>query len=335
MPAPPSITETRLGINMPLTNLCQGYKQQDFVMKLAYPIAEVGTYGGQVVSFDDSDYEDVNDDRADGAPYPEVQNGYEGKPFKLNYKGLRYIIPDKRRDEMNNMRINWGSLAANTLMNRAGLRHEIEGAITATNINNYQSSNRAILTTGSQFNEAAVDPDPVIRRSKTAVGDQIGVDPNVLLLGQPVFDALASKYANNFTSTGTAPGLRQQLTEDTLAGIFGFARCRVCKAIRKVGGVRQRIFGKHLLMTYTNPAALEADRMPYRPTGNIDVNMLEPSFGYTYVYKNNPLMYDPGRNEENGYTYYKMDFDRKVVNVGVNEQSNLIQSGFLIFNAVA
>lgn len=335
MPVPVNITEARLGINMPLTNLAQGYKQQNYVMKLLYPMAEVSMYGGQVVSFDDSDYEDVSDDRADGTPYPEIQDGYEGKPFKLNYKGLSYKVPDKKRNEMSAMRINWGALATGKLMNKAGLRHEIESATVATNLNNYQSSNRLILAPGSQFNESGVDPDPVIRRAKTTVGDQIGVDPNVMILGQSPFDAMASKYANNFTSTGTTPGLRQQLTEDTLAAIFGFARVRICKAIRKVGNTRQRIFGKNIIMAYTNPAALDADKMPYRPTGPIDINMLEPSFGYTYVYQGNPLMYDPGRNEEAGYTFYKMDFDRKVVNTGVNEATNLIQSGFIIANAVA
>lgn len=335
MPSPVSVLEARLGINQVLTNLAQGYKQPNYVFKSIFPIVPTSTYGGQLIQFDDSDYEDVSDDRADGAPYPEIQSGYSGRPFKLAFKGLLYKVPDKRRNEMGNLKINWGSLAVNKLMNKAGLRHEIESAAIATTLGNYATTNRITLTSGSQFNESAVDPDPYIRAGKSAVGNQIGVDPNVMLLGQDVFDALAAKYANNFTSTSTTPGLRQQLSEDTLAQIFGFAKVRVVKALKKVNGVRTRIMAKDIVMAYTNPAAINSDQMPYVAMGNIDVNMLEPSYGYTYAYENNPLVYDPGYNAENGYTFYKMDFDRKVAQVGVDETSGLIISGYLIKSAVA
>ena len=89
---------------------------------------------------------------------------------------------------------------------------------------------------------------------------------------------------------------------------------------------------KDIVLAYTNPAALEADRLPYRPTGSI--NIMQPSYGYTYVYRNNPLMYDPARNDEKGYTYYKLDFDREVVNTGVDDSGKII-SGYLVKAAVA
>ncbi|MBD2492473.1 hypothetical protein [Aulosira sp. FACHB-615] len=335
MPSPVSVLESRLGINQVLTNLAQGYKQPDFVMRLLFPLADVSTYGGQIIQFDEAAYEDVTDDRADGAPYPEVQSGYSGVPFKLAFKGLTYKVPDKRRNEMANMKINWGAMATNVLMSKAGLRHEIESAAIATTAANYATNNVVTLSSGTQLNESGVDPDPVIRTGITAVGNQIGVEPNVMLIGVSAFDALATKYARNFTSTNTTPGLRQQLTEDTLAQIFGFARCRKVKALKKVGATKSRVMDKDIVLAYTNPAALNSDRLPYRPMGNIDVNMLEPSYGYTYVYVNNPLMYDPGRNEENKYTYYQLDFDRKVVATGVQESDSKIISGYLIKNAVA
>lgn len=328
---PTSLYESRLGINMPLTQLAQGYIQPEYVMKLLYPLAEVNDFGGQIVSFDDSAYEEIDDNRADGTDYPEIEDTFTGKPFQLKTKGIKYKLPDKKRAQMENLRINWGDMAAQAVMNRAGLMHEIQSSVVATTVANYATTNRITLSSGSQLNEAAVDPDPIIRTAKSAVSSQIGVDPNVMILGQDPFDALATKYARNFTST--APnGLIPQMTEDTLANIFGFARVRVCKALRKVAGVRTRVFGKDIVMAYVNPAALNSDRLPYRPTGAI--NIMQPSFGYTYVYRNNPLMYDPGRNEEKGYTFYKLDFDREVVNTGVDDAGKII-SGYLIKNATA
>jgi hypothetical protein len=327
-----SLYEARLGINMPLTQLAQGFIQPDYVMKLLYPLAEVGDYGGQIVSFDDSAYEEIDDNRADGTDYPEIEDTFNGKPFQLKTKGIKYKLPDKKRNQMESLRINWGDMAAKAVMNRAGLMHEIQAAVQATTVANYATTNRVTLSAGSQFNEPNVDPDPVIRQAKSTISGQIGVRGNVMIMGEEVFNALATKYARNFSST--APnGLIPQLTEDTLAGIFGFSRVRVCSALRKVAGVRTRIMGKDIVIGYTNPASLDSDRLPYRPSGQI--NIMQPSFGYTYVYRNNPLMYDPGRNEEKGYTFYKLDFDREVVNTGVDETSGKIISGFLIKNAVA
>jgi hypothetical protein len=330
---PLSVQGSRLGINLVLTNLAQGVIQPEFVMRLLYPLVEVADYGGQTVEFDDSDYLEVRDDRDDDTPYAEIQDSYFGRPFTLNTKGLSYRVGDKKANAMNVLRINWGQRAANRLIKRGGLMHEIEAAVAATTPARYDPANRITLTTGGQFNNAGVDPDPIIRTGKSVVAGQIGVDPNVMLLGREVFDTLASRYSTTFTSTNTSPGLRDQLTEEKLAAIYGFQRVRVCNALRKVNGARQRIFGKHLVMGYTNPAALNGDTIPFKTGGAVDFE--EPSYGYTYVYRGNPLMYNPYYDNDRGSTVYKMDFDRKVVQTGVNKDTSLITHGYAVFNAVA
>jgi hypothetical protein len=332
MPATQSITGARAGVSYPLTNLAQAFEQPDFVMRLLFPLAEVGTYGGTIVSFDDSLYEDVQDDRADDASYPEITSGYTGSTYKLDTKGLRYRVPDKRRKEMENMRINWGQIAADALMKRAALRHEIEAAMLATNASNYASTNRLTLTTGSQLNDDGVDPDPLIRAGSDTIAEQIGARPNVMVLGLRVFSALAANYARNFTSVATAPGLRPQLTKQVLADIFGFQRVEICNAIYKVNGARTQVFGKHIVMAYTNPAAVNGNSIPYRPTGAIDA--MTSGYGYTYVMQGNPLMYNPWVDQDRKATVFDLDFDRKVVAAGVNS-SGAFTHGYLISNAVA
>jgi hypothetical protein len=328
-----SLQQSRLGVNLILTNLAQGVIQPEFVMRLLYPLAETADYGGQAIVFDDSDYEEVQDDRADDTPYPEIQDGFYGQPYKLNTKGLMYRVGDKKANQMNRLNINWGVRASNRLMKRAGLNHEIQAATSATTVANYATTNRITLTAGGQFNDAAADPDLIIRTGKSAVSSQIGVDPNVCLMGQDVFDTLAVRYSRAFTAPSPS-GMMNLLTEDMLATILGFDRVRVCRAIRKNGaGVKSRVMGKDLVMGYTNPAALNSDRISYVPNGAIDAET--PSFGYTYVYENNPLMYNPYRDEDRGATVYKLDFDRQVLNTGVDRTSGLITHGYLIKNAVA
>jgi hypothetical protein len=328
---PTSLYESNLGVNAILTNIAQRYTQPEFCMKLLYPLVEVGMMSGQIFQFDDSVYDEVDDNRADGDDYAEVEDGFAGKTFTLTSKGIKYKLPDKKRNQLGAMGYNWGQHAADFVMQKATFLHEVAAARLATTTGSYASTNRVTLSSGSQLNEAAVDPDPVIRTAKTAIADQIGAEPNVMILGRDAFNALAAKYARNFTNT--APnGLRQQLTEDILAGIFGFERVRVCGVIAKVAGVKTRVFGKDIVIARTNPRALNSDRTPYKTTG--DIVPQEYSFGYTYVYRGNPLMYEPGRNEEKGYTYYKLDFDRSISQTGVNS-SNAIISGYLIKDAVA
>jgi hypothetical protein len=330
---PTSLYESNLGVNAVLTNIAQRFVQPEFCMRLLYPLVEVDRYSGQIMSFDDSAYDDVWDDRGDGDDYREIEDTFSGQPFILTTKGLKYRLPDNKRNQLGAMGYNWGQHAATYLMEKAALKHELQAIAIATNTSNYASSNVTTLTTGGQFGDSGVDPDYYIRTAKQVIASQIGVEPNVMIIGRNVFTALAVKYAKNFTATAVFPGMKPQLTEDILASMYGFERVRVCGAIVKSGGARTMPFAKHVVIARTNPNALNSDRTPWKTSG--DIVPQSYSLGYTYVYKGNPLLYEPGRNEEKGYTYYKLDFHRSVVNVGVNQGTSQVIAGYLIYNASA
>jgi hypothetical protein len=337
---PTGLQDARLGINLPLTNLAQGFTQPSAVMKLLFPLADVASYGGQIIQFDDSVYDDVDDNRDDDTPYPEIQSSYSGRPYQLITKGLSYRVPDKRRKEMENLGLNWGEIAKNAVMGKFALRHEIEAASVATTAANYIAGGTVADPTlgttltggaGSYFTDAAINPINVVRRAKTSVAMRTGVDPNVAIMGRDVFDGLAARYANAFTSSFDP---RATLTEEMLANLFGLARVAVCDALVRTNTAQalNRVFGKHMVLGYTNPKALEADRLPYRPIGSI--TPMEMAYGYTLVMDGNPLMYDPYYDNERGATVYKGDFDRRVVNPSVDGSSK-ITAGYLLQNMVA
>jgi hypothetical protein len=328
-----SLLESRLGVNKVLTNLAQGTVQPEFVMRNLFPLVDVSEYGGQLIEFDSSGYEEVDDDRADDSEYNEVESGYFGRPFTLQTKGLRYRVGDKKAKQMTANQINWGQVASTELMTRAMLKHEIEASVLATDPTRYSLANRQILTPGSQIGDTGVDSDLIIRAGMAAVSGQIGLDPNVIAFGRDVWDVMCNRYSQNFTSVATAPGMRLQLTPERFGEIYGFSKIVVCNAIRKVGGVPRRVFGKHIVMARVHTEALNSERTAWKTTGQI--NVFQPSFGYTYVYQGNPLLFDPYRDEDRGATVYKMDFDRRVVNTGVDKASGLITHGYLLHSAVA
>lgn len=329
-----SVQEARAGVSLPLTNLAQGVVQPKFVMPLLYPLARVSEYGGATIRFDDSIYDAVIDNRADGANYPEVQFGYSGGVYKLEFGGLSIPIPHKRRDQMIRMGINPGEIAVGQLINKVGLAHEIQCATVAVNPATYAASNRVILGSGSRFGDATVDPDPIIRTGKSAIANQIGLDPNIMIIGRNVLDVLCARYAKNFTSSvaTTGPGLRQQLNTDDLAAIFGFDKIAVCDAIfNQAGGARGKVFGNHVVMARTNEAAIGGTPLPYKPQGNI--SMVQPSFGYTYVIDGHPQVFAPFEDKRVRSDIYQIDFDRQVQTVGTNQAGEAIY-GYLIQNAV-
>ncbi len=329
MPYDISLEATRAKVSMPLSQLAQDIVQPDFVMRYAYPLVPVPTYGGVIPRVDDSIYEEVDDNRADDTPYPEIQEGIDGAAFRLTTKGLSYRVPDKRKREYQNLGINWGRRAIRALMKRGGLMHEIEAANRATTAANYAATNRITLAAGSRFGN--IDPDPVIRTGLSAIALSSGTDANVGIMGRLVFDALATKFAQNFTSTGTSPGLRNQLTLDVLANIYGLRKMLICNAIVKRNNVKQRVFGNHLVLASVPEEAIATGQLNYRANANLDFE-IDPSFGYTLVIDGNPQVFDPYYDNDRSATVYKMDFDRALTNTGVDD-SNLITHGYLIENA--
>lgn len=329
MAIPNSVREASLDINVALTNVAQGYFQPDFCMRTLFPLVEVGTDNGIITRFDDSIFEEIDDDRADDTFYPEVQDGYSGQAFELNTKGFSYRVGDKKARQSANLGVNWAIRAQRRMMERAMLQHEIEGAVRATNFAGYHTDNRIALTAGNQFNDTNVNPGTVIREGRAAISVKTGKDPNVMILGRRVFDAMAE---NPFLKDRIQYTSRESVTEEILAGFYGFDKVKVCNAIVKRNGQTERVFGNHLLLAYTNPAGLNQERIGYRPTGTIDNET--PSMGYTYTYLNNPLAYSPYYDKARKATVYQLDFDRSVELTGTDSNGD-VTHGYFVQDAVA
>jgi hypothetical protein len=320
--------EVKAGYNMVLSTYATGYTNAEFKGRYLSPFAEVPARSGSVIQFDDSAFDPAEDDRADGGPFNEIQDGYEGHPFSLRNKGLAYKVPLEHEEEAATANINLGKRASNSLMRRSALNIELEQARMARNPANYNGLVTA-LSGGSQFNDQGSRPDQAIETAKLAIVSRTGHKPNVILGGEQVVSALRTHplVRANFQPTSS-----MAINDEMLAQYFNVSRFVSAEAVwrNKATGAKGFIWGKDLILAYVNPKAFEGDadgRIPYTVNNDID-RMTEPSKFYTYVLKGVPKVSNAFWWEMNDSWYYKIRFERDHHVTGMD-------SGYLIQNAIA
>lgn len=320
--------EVKAGYNALLTTYATGYTNAEFKGRYICPFAEVPNRTGNVIQFDDSAFDVAEDDRADGGPFNEIQDGFEGFPYSLRNKGLAYKVPVEHEEEAATANINLGKRASNSLMRRSALNVELEQARMARNPANYNGLVTALSGT-SQFNDQGSRPDQVVETAKLAIASRTGRKPNVILGGEQVVSALRthSQVRANFQPTSS-----MAITEEMLAQYFNVKRFVSAEAVwrNKVTGNLEFVWGKDLILAYVNPKAFEGNedgRIPYTTNNDID-RMAEPSKFYTYVLKGVPKVSNAFWWEMNDSWYYKIRFERQHYNTGMD-------SGYLVQNAVA
>lgn len=321
--------EVKAGYNMVLSSYATGYTNTEFKGRYISPFAEVPARTGSIINFDDSAFEPAEDDRADGGPFNEIQDGYTGDPFSLRNKGLAYKVPIEHEEEAATANINLGKRASNSLMRRSAINIELEQARMARNPANYGGLVTA-LSGSSQFNDQGSRPDQIAERAKLAIASRTGRKPNVMLGGELVTSALRTHplIRANFQPTSSAA-----INDEMLAQYFNVERYVSGEAIWRNPATRQLefIWGKDLIFAYVNPKAFrgnsEDGRIPYTVDNDID-RMAEPSKFYTYVLKGVPKVSNPFWWEMNDSWYYKIRFERQHYVTGID-------SGYLVQNAVA
>jgi hypothetical protein len=319
--------EVKAGYNMILSTYATGYTNAEFKGRYLFPFAEVPARTGIIIQFDDAAFVPAEDDRADGGPFNEIQDGYEGKSFSLRNKGLAYKVPVEFEEEAALANINLGKRASNSLMRRSALNIELEQAKIARNPANYNGLVVALSGT-SQFNDPASRPDQIIETAKLAIASRTGRKPNVMVGGEQVTSALRT---NPLIRANFQPTSSMAITDEMLAQYFNVERYISGEGVwrNSATGNLEFIWGKDLIIAYTNPKAFggQDGRITYSADNDVD-RMAEPSKFYTYVLKGVPKVSNAFWWEMNDSWYYKLRFERQHFVTGVD-------SGYLIQNAVA
>lgn len=298
-----------------LTEVARGYGgNQAPVADVLFPVVTVGQRGGRIISFGPDDFKLVSTLRAPGANTKRVQFGYSSGNFSLVDYSLEGAVPIELMQEASAVPgIDMGANAVRVVRNRMSLEREKQCADLALDATAYAAGNKTTLAGANQWDKSATsNPFPDINAGKDAVRSQIGVRPNVLVLGPTVLSALRShpKVLERLSTASDRP----PATLAQLAALFEVERIVEGASIYHNGTQFMDVWGKFALLAYTTPASL--------------AEMGSPNFGYTYQLGGYPAVEEAYYERNTKTWYYPVTDARQPVLAGAS-------AGYLISAAVA
>ena len=298
-----------------LTNVAQGFKQNDFVGFDLFPRVRVSQRNGRIVSFSKEDFMLYNTGRAPGQNTKRVQFGYLAGNYVLESHSLEGTVPIETLQEAEAVPgIDAAKMAIFKMQNIIATRLEKAQADLARTLSAYAVSNRTTLSGTAQWSDFGTVSDPiaVVEAAKEAVRRKIGKRPNTAVMGAAVLASLRQhpKVIDRMKYTG-----RDVPTVEILAALFGLQNILVGDAVwSDDAGVFNDVWGKDMIICYNEVGQL--------------ADMGLPSFGYTYQLNGYPVVEEP-YYERNPKTWlFPVTDEVAPVIAGAD-------AGYLIQNAVA
>ena len=283
--APPLTLAQARVVDPVLSTIARGYKNGAFAFESLFPLVPVGQRAGKIITFGAEDFLQIDIRRAPGADRPRLNVGYEGDAYEVEQRALDGVLPIEREQEaMAVPGINYGRRTVNQVMKSAFLQIEIAAADLATTAANYSATHTAVLAGNSQFDHADSMPARTVKKRRETIRQAVGIDPNTLIVGPEVHDALEDnpdvidrvKHTTPPNPDGAAP----VITEALLAGYFGVEKYMVARARTGEPGAFKSLWGKNAVLAYVGRSTL----------ADAEMDMGEPSYGYTYRLRGYPMV---------------------------------------------
>lgn len=297
-----------------LTEVARGYRSpMSPVANVLFPAVQVGQRGGRIITFGPDSFKLYNTARAPGANTKRVQFGYAGIPFALIDYSLEGAVPIELQQEANAVPgIDLGANAVRRVQDLQALEKEKQAADLALTPASYAASHKLTLAGTAQWNDPASDPFTDIMNAKEIIRQEIGVRPNVLVVGPKVLTALRShpKVLNRLSTASDRP----PATMAQISALFELDSIVEGGSTYHDGTNFIDVWGKFALLAYTLSASM--------------AEMGSPSFGYTYQLIGYPLVEEPYLERNPKTWYYPVTDARAPVLAGAS-------AGFLFTAAVA
>ena len=300
-----------------LTTHAQGYVRPGNVGRLLFPIAFVGVYGGQRISFGKESFRRYNTKRAPGANAATVTFGYAGERYAIIPRSLDAVVPREIMNDASQVPgLDLASDAVDLVLDVMELDHEYDCATIARTAGNYDNDHKVALVGADRWTGASGDPSNDMRVGREAIRESIGVRPNVAVLSPSAYSACETNAAilERIKYTG-----RDSVTTDILAKLWQIDQVVVGEAVG-ASGVNDEfgdVWGADVVLAYVSP-----------PTGGNRRNVARPSYGYTYAMNGHPLIEKPRWDGGARSWIYGVSADREPVLTGMT-------AGYLIQNAGA
>jgi len=299
------------------TQLALGLQQNSYAGQALFPRIGVDMRAGKIITFGREHFmQYAGMLRSPGANTPRVRFGYAGSDYALRDYSIEGVLPIENQQEQvatsKGFTIDGAQMAMTGAMMVVNNRLEVAQATIATNLSNYPSANKVTLTSGSQFNDAAVDPAEVIQAGRSAVRAATGKYPNLAVFSAKVIEETLENpkilARLNYTGVNVA-GI------DDLRRIFRIPNIVIGDAITAADDETiSDVWGRDVVLAYTETAGL--------------AQMGLPTYGVTYQLTGHPFA-EPAYYGNNEKTWY---FPVTTCEAPVITSSN---AGYLIKNAVA
>lgn len=297
-----------------LTNWYRAYRNQARIYPALFPVATVPARSSRLIKFGKSDFVRLQTRRAPGSPVLTVSYGYLSDPIALVADALQGLVPVELQEEAARIPgIDMGRDAVRSVAEALDLGHEIDAAALARDPATYAAGNKLALAGADRWNDPASKPDEDIKAAKAAIRRMTGSEPNTLVLGADVGDALSAHPAikERFKYTSS-----ESVTPKMLAAYFDLASVVIGKGVHRPDGAAEDapmldIWGKDAILATTNP----------------NPAMGSPSFGYTYQLAGYPFVEVPWFDKDCRSWKYPTFMERRPYVVGAD-------AGFLFQTAV-
>lgn len=276
-----------LRINAYLSEIARGYSNNSFIAENLFPTIHSDKEKIDIIEFNKEAFQVYDTERAIRANSNVISpKGFNKHTTTLKEHDLAYPIDYREEEEAEKIKLQVH--ATNVVTQGLYLKHEKQCADLVQNPNNYATTNKIALSGTSKFSDKDSDPVKVISTGKDAVCEQIGQDPNTLVMGQEVWTALKQNANLKGLIAGTSNKI---ITLDLLKEFFEVENIYVGKAIYSDATNKfQRVWGNNIILAYVPKLT---SRTQY-----------DPAFGYT-VRKKDSLQIDEYEKEGNKVKYIR------------------------------
>ncbi len=248
-----------------LTELAQGYHNNELVGETLMPIVEVGKEEGVVPVFGREAFKVRETVRQIRAKSNRMEpDGITSLPIMLEEHDLEYPI-DYREDYEAAFPLK--KYALSVVQDSIALKRESQVASLVLNADNYDEGNKVVLSGTSQFTDKTSDPFGVFDDAIAAVKRSIGRAPNVCVIPANVWKVLKTHPALIEKIKYVQRGI---LTPELFAELVSLKHVKIGAAVSSPDGTAlEDIWKNDIVLAYS---ALKA-------TGEKGT-IYEPSFGY-------------------------------------------------------
>jgi hypothetical protein len=298
-----------------LSEHARGYRQAGLVGQALFPRAPVASYGGKVIEFGKEAFKLYSSKRAPGSATKRIRFGYDGRPYSIQPSALESPVPrELMRDASQVPGIDLAKRAVNLTLRSLQLEHEDACAKIARNAANYDNDHKVALAGADRWTSETSTPVADVDNGKEAVRQSIGIRPNTLLLSSVAATAL--KRHPDLLARASLTGIKV-VNEQLLSVVFDIPRIVIGEAIvADDADAFGDVWGADVILAYVGADV------------NVNANMEEPSFGYTYVIEGHPAVEEPYWDANTKSWIYGTSYDNSPVLCGM-------AAGYLIQNAGA